>query len=427
VSLRQFLLALRARFGVFAVSLGAVVLAAAVASLLMPKSYRATVSLLVDARDEQSMGQALRALGLPQEHVSYLQTQADILASPKVARRVVQQLKLPDNPTALRRLGVDAADSSRLEDQLVDRLLHSLKVETSQSSVVQGTVTNADPQLAAAIANAFATAYVDTMLELRVAPNREAAAWFDEQLKGLRANLEDAQRKLRADQDAEQQQLARHPERLPQVRDDTFIQQLRADLLHGEEKLRELSTQYGVNHPAYQRQVSQNLELRERLQTELRKVAAGVANPDGQAPARAASRQAVPDPQQTGVLEPVLQHNVESAERAYDTALERYSSSQIDSRASQTNVAILSPAAVPLQAYRPNIPLNLALSLITGLGLGCALVALLERQDPRIRCAEDLMSAVQVPLLAVLGNESRHAGLLPRPAAATLRALPGPG
>jgi hypothetical protein len=32
-----------------------------------------------------------------------------------------------------------------------------------------------------------------------------------------------------------------------------------------------------------------------------------------------------------------------------------------------------------------------------------------------------------LPLLAVLGNESKRAGLLPRPAGAALRALPRPG
>ena len=428
MSLRQFLLALRARFRVFAVALVAVVLAAAVASCLMPKSYRATVSLLVDAKDEQSMGvDALRALGLPQEHLSYLQTQADILASPKVARRVVQQLKLAESPTALITLGVTTASSPRIEDVLVDRLLHALKVATSQSNVIQGTVTCSDPRLAATLANGFATAYVETMLELRVAPNREAAAWFDEQLKGLRASLEEAQRRLRADQDASQQRLARHPERLPQVRDDAFIQQLRADLLHGEQKLRELSTHYGVNHPTYQAQVSENAELRDRLQAELRKAAASAGDPDGRPALRAASRQSAQSPEQTGTLEPVLEHNVDSAERAYDTALQRYISSQVDSRASQTNVTVLSPAAVPLQAFRPDIRLNLALALITGLGLGCALVALLEKLDPRVRCAEDLVSAVQLPLLAVLGNDGKRAGLLPRPPPRTLRALTGPG
>ena len=428
MSLKQFLLALRARFRVFAVALAAVVLAAAVASCIMPKSYRGTVSLLVDAKDEQSMGvEALRALGLPQEHLSYLQTQADILASPKVARRVVQQLKLAENPAALTTLGVAAAANSRVEDVLVDRLQHALKVATSQSNVIQATVTCADPRLAATLANGFATAYVETMLELRVAPNREAAAWFDEQLKGLRASLEEAQRRLRADQDAAQQKLARHPERLPQVRDDAFIQQLRADLAHGEEKLRELSTHYGVNHPTYQAQLSENAELRDRLQSELRKAAASAGDPDGRPALRAASRQSAQSPEQTGTLEPVLEHNVDSAERAYDTALQRYISSQVDSRASQTNVTVLSPATVPLQAFRPNIPLNLALALITGLGLGGALVALLEKLDPRVRCAEDLVSAVQLPLLAVLSNDRRRPGLLPRPPSRALPALSGPG
>jgi protein tyrosine kinase modulator len=179
-----------------------------------------------------------------------------------------------------------------------------------------------------------------------------------------------------------------------------------------------------VNHPAYQRQVSENLALRERLQGELRRVAASVASPGGPPLARAAPGQSNP---QTGVLEPVLQQDVESAERAYDTALQHFFSSQVDSRASQTNVAILSPAAVPLQAYRPNIRLNLALALLTGLALGGALVAVLERQDARVRCAEDLAAAVQLPLLAVLTNEGRRAGLLPRPGVPDVRALPRPG
>jgi uncharacterized protein involved in exopolysaccharide biosynthesis len=248
-------------------------------------------------------------------------------------------------------------------------------------------------------------------------------------LKGLRAGVEEAQGKLRADQHAKQQQLAQYPERLAQVRDDAFIQQLRADLLHGEEKLRELSTQYGVNHPAYQRQVSQNLELRGRLQTEMRKVATSVASADAPLALPAAARLYGDNPGEARGLEPVLQRNAESAEKAYDTALQRYFSSQIDSQASQTNVAVLSPAAVPLSAFRPNIPLNLALALITGLGLGGALVALLERLDARVRCGEDLIAALQLPLLAELGDEGRPAGLLlPAPAlAGGVRALPRPG
>jgi uncharacterized protein involved in exopolysaccharide biosynthesis len=94
MSLRQFLRALRARHRIFVVVLASVVLAATLASLVTPKSYRATVALLVDTKDEQSLSDALRPLILPQERMSYLQTQVDILTSPKVARQVVQDLRL---------------------------------------------------------------------------------------------------------------------------------------------------------------------------------------------------------------------------------------------------------------------------------------------------------------------------------------------
>ena len=425
MSLRQFLRALRARRRVFVVALAAVMLAAIVASLLMSKSYRATVALLVDAKDEQSLSDALRPLVLPQERVSYLQTQVDILTSPKVAREVVQELRLTENPAALAALGVQRGTDRRDEDRLVEALLHHFKAETTQSSVIQASFTCADARLAAMIANAFANAYVNTMLELRVAPTRKAAAWFEEQLKGLRANLEEAQAKLDAQTKLDAQaKLAQNPDRLPEVMDNAFIQQLKADVLHGEAKLQELATQYGVNHPAYRRQASENQSLRARLQAEMRRVVAGAASSVG---AGSANHGSHPRDLRTQPLEQVLTRNVESAERAYDTAMQRYVVSQVESRVSQTNVAVLNPAVPPLAAYRPNIALNLALSLISGIAFGGILVVLLEMQDRRVRTAEDLLSMNRLPLLAVLGEERRPAGLLTGPPATVLRALPKPG
>jgi uncharacterized protein involved in exopolysaccharide biosynthesis len=425
VSLRQFLRALRARRRVFVVALAAVMLAAILASLLMSKSYRATVALLVDAKDEQSLSDALRPLVLPQERVSYLQTQVDILTSPKVAREVVQELRLTENPAALAALGVQRGTDRRDEDRLVEALLHHFKAETTQSSVIQASFTCADARLAAMIANAFANAYVNTMLELRVAPTRKAAAWFEEQLKGLRANLEEAQAKLDAQTKLDAQaKLAQNPDRLPEVMDNAFIQQLKADVLHGEAKLQELATQYGVNHPAFRRQASENQSLRARLQAEMRRVVAGAASSAG---AGSANHGSHPRDLRTQPLEQVLTRNVESAERAYDTAMQRYVVSQVESRVSQTNVAVLNPAVPPLAAYRPNIALNLALSLISGIAFGAILVVFLEMQDRRVRTAEDLLSMNRLPLLAVLGDERRPAGLLTGPPATVLRALPKPG
>src|SRR5205085_10190502 len=113
----------------------------------------------------------------------------------------------------------------------------------------------------------------------------------------------------------------------------------------------------------------------------------------------------------TQPLEQVLTRNVESAERAYDTAMQRYVVSQVESRASQANVAVLNPAVPPLAAFRPNIVLNLALSLVSGIALGGTLVILLETQDRRVPSAGGLFSVGRVPPPgAPSGQGRRRAG-----------------
>ncbi len=476
MSFQQFLLALRARLGVFAVVLAATVLTAAVVSLLLPKSYKATVSLLMDAKEEQSLSNVLRPLVLPQERLSYMQTQMDIITSKKVARQVVQDLKLAENPSTRAAFEKQAEGEGSIEDWLVERLAKKLKVETSQSSMIEVSFSSDDPVHSARVANAFAKAYINTMLELRVQPTRAAAVWFDEQLKSLRANLEDAQARLtdyqrrqgiisddeRFDIDSTRvgvlsEQVLRAQEqtfqwntreqqarsllkqdgsldRLPEILDNPFIQKLKTDLQHGEVKLDELAAQYGSNYPQYQRQVSENRGLREKLDAEMRKIVAGIESSARQSRQREAELRKALEAQRARLLGlkenrnefTVLKRNVESAERAYDTAMQRFVVSQVESRASQTNVSVLNAAAPPGQPSHPKIVLNIALSLVVGTMLGLGIVVLMETFDRRVRSFNDLES-VDVPLLAVL-NAWRPAGnrLLGHTGGAE-RALPSPG
>ena len=469
---RQFLLALRARLGVFALVLAATVLAATVLSFLLPKTYRATASLLVESRDEQSLSNVLPLI-LPQEKISYLQTQAEIITSKRVARKVVHELKLAENPSTRATFENAAAGRESIEDWLVEVLLLKLKVETSLSSIIHVTFSSSDPRFSAQVADAFAKAYIDTMLELRVEPTRQAAAWYDEQLKSLRANLEDAQAKLtdylqregivsadeRFDVDntrlgalsdqvvkaqeqtfqwnAREQQARKFleqggsPDRLPDVLDNPFIQRLKADLHQGEAKLRELATQYGSNYPQYQRQLTENQSLRERLNIEMRKVVAGIRNSAQQSRQREADVTKAMAEQRARLLQlkenrnefTVLRRNVESAEKAYDTAMQRHVVSQVESRANQTNVTVLNAAVVPGKPSQPKIVLNIALSMVVGVMLGNAIVLLMEMLDRRVRSRSDL--DLDVPLLAVLNTwQPAGKGLLGR---GTVPALPNPG
>jgi uncharacterized protein involved in exopolysaccharide biosynthesis len=230
-----------------------------------------------------------------------------------------------------------------------------------------------------------------------VEPTREAAAWFDEQLKGLRASLEDSQRMLT-------EYYQRQGIVVPEVRDNALIQRLKTDLVQGEARLQQLATQYGSNHPQYQRQATENQALREKLDVETRKVVVGIGSSARQ------SREQEGDLGRAPVLKlkegrnelTVLRRNVESAERAYDSAMQRSVVSRVESRASQTNVAVLNPAVVPWAPDRPRLVLNVLLSVAIGVLLGLSAVVLMEILDRRVRSATDLRDGWNVPLLGVL-------------------------
>ncbi len=66
----------------------------------------------------------------------------------------------------------------------------------------------------------------------------------------------------------------------------------------------------------------------------------------------------------------VLVRNVHTAQSAYDTAMQRSVVNRVESRASQSNAALLAPAVAPRRAFRPNLPLNGALAVVVGADAG---------------------------------------------------------
>jgi chain length determinant protein EpsF len=470
MSLQLFFAALRARRRAFLLVLASTVLAAAAVSLALPKSYEARALLLVDAtREEQSLSNVLMP---PRERIGYMQTQTDILTSERVARKAVRSLELAQSP-ALREAFAESGAAGSIESWLAETLRKKLAVETSQSNVIQLGYASQDPGFSARVVNGFAQAYIDTMLELRVAPTRQAALWFDEQLKSLRANLEDTQERLTryhrqegiisADEryDVENgrltelsSQLVRAQEqaidlrtrenqaraalgdgglaRLPDVLASEAVRSLKADLARAEAALEELATQYGPRHPQYLRRSAEIRELRARLAAEAGRVVAGIANARRQSEQRQAQLAAALAAQRARLLElkegrnqlAVLTRDVETAQRTYETALQRAVVSQVESRASQTNVALLNPALAPRKPSRPKVVLNIALALAAGTLLGAGLVVLLEMSDRRVHTRGDLIEGTGVALLGELGAWKPARGRLARLSAG---ALPAPG
>ena len=444
----QLIQILKARKRLVAGVAGIVVVATLIASLLLPKTYIAEVSLIVDSR---GVDPVTGTPGPTQLLSGFLATQVDVIASHNVALKVVDKLGLAANQDSIRQFQRDFPAGGSIRDWLADRLLKHLNVRPArESSVVDIDYSAHQPRAAADLANAFADAFMQTSLELKVDPARRQASWFQEQVRGLRTALEAAQQRLsdyqrkrgiagadvrldvenarlaqisselvvaqgtlgdaqsrlrQTNQATEKQQL----QQLPDILGNSLLQSMKADLVRAEAKLDEISQRYDRNHPQYLSAAAEVAALKGKLAAELQTATGSIRQGAEIAQQRVVELQQALDQQKTRILQlkqqhddvDVLSRDVENAQRTYDSAIQRASAVKLEGQLDQSNIAILNPAIAPLEASEPRLTRNLLLAVLLGglLGVGVALAA--ELIDRRIQTADELLESAD---LAVLGE-----------------------
>jgi chain length determinant protein EpsF len=475
MDLSQFLLALRSRRKAFMLALVATIVAALAVAFIMPKKYVGQATIIVDARDEQTIVPGRSSVSLA-TRAAYVATQIELIQSGRVATQVARDLNLAQNPELREAWQDDTGGVGAIDVWIGEVLLQKLKVNNSVSNLITIEYSSKDPKAAARVANGFAKAYLDVVLELRNQPVREASQWFDEQLAGMRNQVTQAQNKLTALQkqkgilvadehldietsrltDLNTQMLAARnafydaqskykqasellasggsPDAMAEVMSNPAIAVVKADLARAESLLQTASTDLGANHPVYIKYSSEVKALREKLSNEMKKVVAALSNGMQQAQKREQEIKAAVDAQQARIMQAkdvrvelaAMTRDVESAQRNYDTVLTRAMSTRLESRAKQGDVALLTPAVEPPLPAQPKIPLIAALSVVLGLLIATGMVYLLETLDRRVRSRSDLEARLAVPSLGRLSKWQPTGGRLlaaPRPAA---RALPHP-
>ncbi|MRR49939.1 MAG: chain length determinant protein EpsF [Rhodocyclaceae bacterium] len=442
MNLQQFFLILLARWKIAAYTLGGTVATTLVVSLLWPNTYTASTAVVVDVKSPDPVaGMVLPALAMP----GYMATQVDVITSDRVSQRVVKLLKLDQVPTIQEQWKGATDGKGSLEVWLGELLQKKLDVKPSrESNVININYKGSDPAFAAAIANAYAQAYIDTTIDLKVEPARQYAAWFDQQSKQLRDRLERAKGKLSEYQQAkgivasderlnyENQRLAELQSQLvvaetqeadsqskqksgggdtlQDVMQNPVILQMKSDIARLEGKLQEMSGNLGKNHPQFKRAEAELASLREQMQAETRKISSSISTANRVSKEKQAELEAAIDAHKKRILDlkkerdevSVMQQDVDSAQRAYEAINQRYNQSMLESNSTQTNVSVLTPASPPLEASSPKVLLNVVLSIFLGtlLGVGAALV--LELLDRRVRSHDDLELTLELPVLADL-------------------------
>ena len=441
----QFLAILRARYKVALGVFAAIVAVALVLSLLWPKSYTASASVVIDSSKPDPLAAVLYAGGV---NPSLIATQIDVIQSDRVAFKVVRNLKLTDNPQIREQWQAATKGEGSIEQWLGTVFQRSLDVKPSrESNVVTVTYKAADPKFAAALANAFVQAYLETNIEMRVEPARMYSSFFDQRAKEARDVLEKAQSKLSefqkekgiiatderldvenarlselssqyvglqslASDSGSRQTAARSAgaDRMQEVLNNPLIAGLKADQARLEAKLQELTSKLGDKNPQVIETRANLGELKSRIESETVKVGSslGIANNINQQ--RAGEIKAQLEAQRAKVLQmkavrddgAVLVRDVENAQRTYDQIMARLNQSTLESLATQSNVSILSQAVPPVDPASPRVVLNMAVAVFAGTLLAVALVIAMEMLDRRVRSADDVAQAVALPIIGVL-------------------------
>lgn len=458
MNLQLFFLMLKARIKIVLATFFITVLTATVVSLLLPKYYKATTQLVLNYKAVDSVtGTPFLAQQLP----GYVQTQVDIIKNLSVALRVVDELHLVNNDS-LKEAFMDATDGrGQIREWIASRLLQKLDVDPSHdSNVLSISFSAKDPQLTAAVANAFAQSYRDTSTRLKVEPSQEAAKYFSQQTKALRDNLEQAQNRLSKYQQekgitsadekldvenarlnelsqqmvaaqglaieakSRQQNALSNAQDSPDVAVNPVIQSLRIDAGKASAKLAELSERLGTNHPQYEAAKAELAKIQGQLQQEIRSTSNSIGGTARIQQQREEELRAQVAQQKTKVLElnrmrdelSVLKRDVETAQKAMDAASQRFSETSMEGQSKQSDIAILNLAQPPGSPFTPKIALNILLSVVLGLLLGLGLGFIAELMDRRIRSSGDLADLLKVPVVALIEE---------KPTVTGLRLLPG--
>jgi chain length determinant protein EpsF len=438
----QFLSMVGARWRLVAAIVALVTLTALGVSLMLPKQYEATASLVFDMRPDPVAPGGYDSLSWP----VYLATQVQILESERVAERVVDALGMKSDG-ALRERWSKAGELGSYEAWLTTLVRKSLNVRlTRETNVIRVGYKASDAQSAAKAANAVVQGYLDTVLDMRVNPARQYSTMFEQRAKELRTQLEKAQANLSAFQrqkgivanderlDVEtarlnelsaqlvalqavaaessgrQSAVARTIEQSPDVQASPLVSSLKGDLLRQEARLQELNSRLGDAHPQVVEARANIAALRSRIDGESRRVAGSVGvtntiNRQREAEIRAAyetQRQRVLRLKEVRDESQVYQREVDAAQRALDAVMTRFNQSALESQSTQSNASVLAQATSPLLPTSPRIVLNTLVAAFLSSLAAVALAVMLESMNRRVRSVEDVTQALGVPVLGSL-------------------------
>lgn len=452
---------------------------AVVRTLLSTPIYRSTVTVQIDrtAARVVSFNNDADREGWSDE-LTVLKTQYELFRSRSLAERVIAELRLDRSdrqaeiairggtaegtPAAAeangyfdrivsgyRKLSNPSTRNEEVlsKEALVGGFLGSLTVEPVRSSrLVKLHVDNANPELAARIANTTAQAFIAMGLERKMEASSYAKTFLEDQIKQIKAKLEESERKLnRYAQDkeiltldektsvvgqtytdyaaalsrAEQERIKAealyaevkaNPGAVPAVFESKTVQSYKEQRAKLEIEYQQNLRIYKPDFPKMTQIKAQISEVESQIMAETTAIAA-VVKSQYEAAQRQESlireklgqtRKLVQTTQESSIDLNLLKREVDTNRQLYDGLLQRLKQIGVSGGVVSNNVSVVDAAEPPLYPYKPNLVFNLQIGLAIGLLVGISGVLVLEFLDDSIKFPDDVERFLGVPLMGII-------------------------
>jgi uncharacterized protein involved in exopolysaccharide biosynthesis len=399
--------------------------------------YEAAATILIDPEAPKILNiQEVTPMGA--SDANYYATQYELIKSRSVRDKTIQALKLKQRAPEL------ASDSA---------LQFSLIVEPRRTTrLVLIKVEQADPALAAEIANAVATAYLQYNLELKMKGASEAVSWLTDEASRLRAKVQESavalqnyrvksgilgleeQRKITAQKimdfnkgylEAQAQRLSTEAklQQVTQIANDkagaqmmftvansSLIEKLRSEMSDLEVERSKLLRVYKDKHPEILKIDARIQQVQQRLDGEIQNMVRAVQAEYKMAKAREDTlfnnvtqmRREGQDLNEKEIQYLALQRESETNQQLYDSIAKRMKETGVTGGLETNNVRVVEAATAPTAPIRPRKIWNLGLSVAVGLGLGIALAAALEYFDTTVRTPDDVERYLGLPVIGIV-------------------------
>ncbi len=454
LSFTQIAAMLRARRLLIAIIMVVAVAIAAIASVVLPKTYVAEADIFIDYRvNDPIAGRSFH----PMQDESYLQTQFDMIASIQVAERVIQKLNLMATPDAQRFVKKYGEQGGMRA--LAEAIIRNIEIAPRKNSrVIVVRYASTDRAHARDVVNTVLKSYVELSLEVMSVPAKARKDQYNAQLENLSQQMDDLQKKLtqyqrdhqivdadeRADRelkqmamlnarliDVQMQRVEAQAKRasltrmieqgnvesdIPEIANIGHISGIKAALISLDAQLANAKVNLGPNHPRYITIQQERNELLARLKREsatamesVRAVETRLAQQEGalKSELNVYQKNTFANKQHRDVISS-YQRQLDSVQKIYNAAIQKFDELLMTSNVVIPNASVLQWAELPEKAAKPLLKNNLIFGLIAGLLFGLSTAFLLELWQRRVRCLDDLQREMDIPVMAKIGQLAKR-------------------